>query len=205
MVHLVTEDPMLPEWPQLTSQRTKLAARRPSMLRRPSPAARQARMAPRLPSPAPPRGGWPPSSTESRGIPRPMAPSVTLQAADLKRRRALERQAWLKDRQNVLFRRGHIRMAQAVSLTVVLCLRPSDTLFIPYANIFPPAAGDLYCKAPWSLTLHALEDRVPSQTWESDKLLTVDNHVLHGCAAMLNSITQNRHDRTRVLVFTLTV
>ena len=46
---------------------------------------------------------------------------------------------------------------------------------------------------------------MPSQTWKSDKLLTVDSHVLHGCAATLNSITQSRHDRTRVLVFTLTV
>ena len=101
-----------------------------------------------------------------------------------------------------LVKANMLLMAQAVALTFVLYLRPSDTLSITHANIVPPAAVSLKHRGLWSVTLHAFEDELPSKTGEFDESITIDNVEFRWCELMLASLKQRRQDRVKVFNFT---
>ena len=76
--------------------------------------------------------------------------------------------------------------AQAVPLTFVLYLRPSETLGLTAACLAPPARLGRTTTDKWCITLHPSEAAVASKTGEFDCSLMVDNPDFQFMPALLD-------------------
>jgi len=97
--------------------------------------------------------------------------------------------------------------AQAVALTFVLYLRPSETLGLTAACLAPPAHLGRTTTDKWCITLHPSEAAVASKTGEFDCSLMVDNPDFPFMPALLSMLKlrgQNRSAQLTTRIFSIT-